>query len=84
VRTITIRHAGAGGETTAWNTRDYDVQASADGTTWTTIVQARGNTASVTTHTVSVSARYLRLNVVTAEQSGTGGAARVYEFEAYG
>nr|BFE58901.1 GH92 family glycosyl hydrolase [Dactylosporangium thailandense] len=83
VKTITIRHAGAGGESTSWNTKDYDVQASNDGTTWTTIVSARGNTASVTNHAVNVSARYLRLNVVTAEQSGTGGAARIYEFEAY-
>ncbi|MEE4546860.1 GH92 family glycosyl hydrolase [Streptomyces sp. V4-01] len=83
VRTLTVRHAGAGGESTAWNTRDYDIQASDDGTTWTTLVQARGNTASVTTHAVSVTTRYLKLNVLTPEQSGTGGAARIYEFEAY-
>ncbi|MFI5907503.1 GH92 family glycosyl hydrolase [Dactylosporangium sp. NPDC051541] len=83
LRSVTIRHAGAGGESTSWNTRDYDVQSSTDGTTWTTIVQARGNTASVTTHTVNTTARYLRLNVIAAEQSGTGGAARIYEFEAY-
>ncbi|MEV4314888.1 GH92 family glycosyl hydrolase [Actinocrispum sp. NPDC049592] len=82
VKTITVRHAGAGGESTAWNTRDYDIQASTDGTNWTTIVQARANTANVTTHTVTVTARFLKLNILTAEQSGNN-AARIYEFEAY-
>ncbi|RAJ42708.1 putative alpha-1,2-mannosidase [Kitasatospora sp. SolWspMP-SS2h] len=83
VRTVTVRHAGAGGESTAWNTRDYDIQASDDGTAWTTLVQARGNTADVTTHAVNATARYLKLNVLTPEQGG-GGAARIYEFEVYG
>ncbi|MFI5688169.1 GH92 family glycosyl hydrolase [Streptomyces sp. NPDC051636] len=82
IRTITLKHAGAGGETTAWNTRDYDIQASEDGHTWTTLVRARGNTASVTTHTVNVTTRYLKLDVLTAEQAGSG-AARIYEFEVY-
>ncbi len=79
---FTVRHAGAGGESTTWNTRDYDIQVSANGTTWTTVVQARASTASVTTHTVAASGRYLRLNIITAQQT-TGGAARIYEFEAY-
>ncbi len=82
LKTITIRHAGAGGESTTWNTRDYDIQTSNDGNAWTTIVQARANTASVTTHTVTVTTRYLKLNILTAEQSGNN-AARIYEFEAY-
>ncbi|MGI5247500.1 GH92 family glycosyl hydrolase [Dactylosporangium sp. CA-139066] len=83
VRTITIRHAAAGGESASWNTRDFDLQSSPDGTTWTTIAQVRGNTTAVTTTAVTTTARYLRLNVIAAEQSGTGGAARIYEFEAY-
>lgn len=82
IRTVVIRHAAAGGETAAWNTRDYDIQVSTDGNTWSTAVQARGNTASVSTHTVAATARYLRLNVITAQQNG-GGAARIYEVEAY-
>jgi len=77
-----IRHAGAGGEQSAWNTRDYDIQVSADGTTWTTAVQARANTASVTTHVTAATGRYVRLDVLTAEQSGNT-AARIYEFEIY-
>ncbi len=83
IRTFTIRHAGAGGESASWNTRDYDIQVSSDGSTWTTVVQARGNTGNVSTHGVSTTGRYVRLNVITAEQSG-GGAARIYEFEVYG
>jgi predicted alpha-1,2-mannosidase len=79
---VTVRHAGAGGESTAWNTRDYDVLVSSDGTTWTTLVQARGNTASVTTHVLSGAARHVRLNILVPQQNGTG-AARIYEFEVY-
>ncbi|MFD4789719.1 GH92 family glycosyl hydrolase [Streptomyces sp. NPDC058459] len=82
VRTITIRHAGAGGESTALNTRDFDIQVSSDGTSWSTPVQVRGNTASVTNHSVNVTARYLRLQISAPEQGGDG-AARIYEVEAY-
>jgi predicted alpha-1,2-mannosidase len=82
IRTITVRHASAGGEGAALNTRDYDIQASTDGTTWTTLVQQRGNTAGSTTHAVTTTARYLRLTVLAGEQAG-GGAARIYEFEVY-
>jgi len=79
---VTLRHAGAGGESTTWNTRDYDVLVSTDGTTWTTLVQARGNTASVSTHAITATARYARLNILAPQQNGTG-AARIYEFEVY-
>lgn len=78
-----VRHAGAGGESASWNTRDYNLAVSADGTTWTTVVQARGNTADVATHLASATGRYVRLDVLSAEQSGNS-AARVYEFEVYG
>src|SRR6185312_10205992 len=47
---FTLRHAGAGGESATWNTRDFDLQVSNDGSTWTTVVQARGSTANVTNH----------------------------------
>jgi hypothetical protein len=80
---VVVRHAGAGGENTAFNTRDYDLQTSTDGTTWTTVAQTRGNTANVTTNAFGpVQARYLRLNVL-APTSNADTAARVYEFEAY-
>lgn len=76
-----VRHAGAGGERASWNTRDFDIQVSNDDATWSTVVQARGNTANVSNHVKSTSGRYVRLNVI-AEQSGNT-AARIYEFEVY-
>ncbi|MDG4825396.1 family 20 glycosylhydrolase [Asanoa sp. WMMD1127] len=80
---VVIRHAGAGGESTAFNTRDFDIQASVDGVTWSTVAQVRGNTANVTTTTFTpIAARHLRLNVLTPT-SNSDRAARIYEFEAY-
>ena len=78
-----VRHAGAGGEQPAWDTRDYDIKVSADGTTWTTAVQARANASDVTSHVTGATGRYVRLDVLTAEQTGNS-AARIYEFEVYG
>ena len=37
VSRFVVKHAGAGGENTAWNTRDFNIQVSTDGTTWTTV-----------------------------------------------
>ena len=82
ITSVTIRHAQAGGESASFNTRDFDLEASSDGTTFTTIAQVRGNTAAVTTTAVSATTRFLRLRVITAEQ-GSGGAARIYEVEAF-
>ncbi|MFC6016742.1 discoidin domain-containing protein [Plantactinospora solaniradicis] len=78
-----LRHSGAGGENPAWNTRDFDLQTSTDGTTWTTVAAVRGNTADVSTHTVApVTARYVRLNVLAPTSDGNT-ATRVYELEVY-
>jgi predicted alpha-1,2-mannosidase len=82
IQQFVVRHAGAGGETSSWDTRDFDLQVSSDGTTWTTVVQARGNTADVSTHNVSASGRFVRLNVITPTQT-TDNAARIYELEVY-
>jgi ricin-type beta-trefoil lectin protein/F5/8 type C domain-containing protein/cellulase (glycosyl hydrolase family 5) len=83
VSRFVVRHAGAGGENTAWNTRDYDIQVSTNGTTWTTVSQVRGNTANVSTHTIAAAqARYARINVL-VPTSNTDTAARIYEFEVY-
>jgi hypothetical protein len=78
-----LRHSGAGGEKAAWNTRDYDIQVSQDGNAWSTMVTARGNTADVTTHTITpVTARHIRVNVITPTND-TDRAARIFELEAY-
>ena len=82
VTSVTLRHAGAGGESTSWNTRDFDLQVSTDGTTWTAVAQVRGNTASVSSHPFTATARYVRVTVLAPEQ-GSGGATRIYEFEVY-
>ncbi|NUR27093.1 MAG: alpha-mannosidase [Catenulispora sp.] len=80
ISSVTLRNAGAGGENTAWNTKDADIQVSADGSTWTTVAQIRGNTANVTTVNVGASGRYVRLNVITPTNT-TDTAARIYELE---
>jgi len=83
VSSFTLRHAGAGGESTTWNTRDFTIQTSTDGSTWTTRVTITGNTASTTTHPITpVTARYVRVAVQTPTQT-TDTAARIYEIEVY-
>ncbi|GII27041.1 discoidin domain-containing protein [Planotetraspora mira] len=80
---LVVRHSGAGGEKTSWNTRDFDLQTSVNGTTWTTVATVRGNTANVTTHTFTpLDARYVRVNVITPT-SDSDKAARIFELEAY-
>jgi hypothetical protein len=84
VSQFVVKHAGTGGESTAWNTRDFTIQVSTNGTSWATVATVTANTASTTTHNVTpVSARYVRLNVTTPASDGNG-AARIYEFEVYG
>jgi hypothetical protein len=87
VRTVNrfiVRHAGAGGEAQALNTRDFSISVSTDGGNFTTVSRATGNTADVSVHQVNpIAARYLRLDVQTPT-TGADHAARIYEFEAYG
>ena len=78
-----VRHAGAGNESPSFNTRDFTIQVSLDGTSFTTVVEVVGNGDNVTRHVIApVAARFVRLNVLAAEQ-GQGGAARIYELEVY-
>ncbi len=44
-----VSHAGAGGESTSFNTKAYTLQTSTDGSTWSTPVTVTANTASATT-----------------------------------
>ncbi len=85
VTDVVIRHAQAGGESASWNTRDFDVQASTNGGTWTTVLEVRGNTLGVSRHRLAapVRASQLKLVIVTPTQDGNT-AARIYEVEAYG
>jgi predicted alpha-1,6-mannanase (GH76 family) len=80
-----LRHAGAGGENSAWNTRDFEIETSADGQTWTNAVTVTNNTDDVTTHPIpAVTARYARVHISKAQTDTNFVAARLYEFEVYG
>jgi hypothetical protein len=82
VRSFVVKHAGAGGESASWNTRDFQIQTSTDNVNWSTAVTVTGNTASTTTHNITArNARYARLWITVA---GADTAARIYEFEVYG
>ena len=85
IQSFVVRHAGAGGETSTWNTRDFDLLVSVDGANFSTMVQVRGNTANVSTHPLGTpaTARFVRINVITPTQT-TDTATRIYEFEANG
>jgi predicted alpha-1,2-mannosidase len=84
VNRIVIDHAGAGGEQAGWNTSAYTLQTSTDGSTFVTVATVTGNTANVTTHTITpVNARFVRLNIVTPTGNGNG-AARIYEVQVFG
>ncbi|MFB7813185.1 discoidin domain-containing protein [Paenibacillus chitinolyticus] len=79
-----LKHAEAGGEWAGFNTSDYTVQVSADGVTWTDVLEVKGNRAGETNDAVAlVKARYVKLNIVKASQGGDT-AARIYEFEVRG
>jgi predicted alpha-1,2-mannosidase len=80
VGSVLLRHAGAGGELPVWDTRDFDVLTSSDGSSWTTRAQVRGNTADSTSTAINADARYVRVNVVTPTSNGDT-AARIYELE---
>jgi hypothetical protein len=82
ITSFVVRHASAGGESASWDTRDFSIEVSQNGSTWTPAATVTGNTAGVTTHPVATTARYIRLNVTTPTQT-TDTAARIYEFEAY-
>lgn len=80
-----LRHAGAGGENIAWNTRDFEIETSADNVAWTKVVTVTGNTADITTHPIpAVTARYVRLHITSAQTATDLLAARIYELEVYG
>ena len=78
-----VKHAAAGGESGALNTRDFTIRTSPEGTTWTGVVTATGNTAATTTHDIlATNARYVRIDVTTPTSSGDT-LGRIYEFEVY-
>jgi RHS repeat-associated protein len=80
-----IYHAGSGGESPDFDTRDFNIQVSTNGVDWTTVVEVVGNSTDVTTYNIAdADARYIRLNIITPSQLPYDNTARIYEFEAYG
>jgi lysophospholipase L1-like esterase len=83
VRTVVVRHASAGGEALAWNTRAFRVQTSTDGATWAAFATVTGNADGVTASTAGpVTARWVRLVIDAGQQDG-GATTRIYEAEVY-
>lgn len=83
LKQFVVKHAASGNEATNYNTKDFKIQTSSDGSTWTDKVTVTGNTANITYHPVTgVTARYIRLYITKATQT-TDTAARIFEFEAY-
>lgn len=79
-----IYHAGAGGENSQWDTRDFNIQVSTDNANWTTVVTVTGNTSDITTNTISSrQARYILLNITNPQSSSQYVAARIYELEVF-
>lgn len=77
-----VRHAQTAGLGRELNTRDFTVETSLDGNTWTLAGAHTGNTEAVTDISISpVDARYVRVSVTDA---GADGVARIADLEVYG
>ncbi|MDQ0893990.1 galactose-binding domain-containing protein [Agromyces ramosus] len=90
-----VKHAADGGEAPWLNTRDFTLQWSADGSTWSAVDSVTDNVSSVTNRPVAATtARYFRIDVSTANQTVDTPAnpndtaldtiARIQEIELYG
>lgn len=79
-----VKHAGAAGENTIFNTGAFKLQRSDDGDTWTDVDSVSGNSADLTNRTLTpFTARYVRLYVNQANLSFDDDV-RIYEFEVWG
>lgn len=77
-----IRHAEAGGADPQLNNRNFTIETSLDGTSWTSVGTYTGNTAPVTEASITpVNARYVRVNVT---NGGSDGRVRIGDIEVYG
>ncbi|WP_413376555.1 endo-beta-N-acetylglucosaminidase [Alkalihalobacillus sp. 1P02AB] len=79
-----IKHAEAGGEPSAFNTRSYSIEVSDDAESWREIVVMTNNTKAISEHRIPLTeARYVRLSIQQPTQGGDQ-ATRIYEFEVHG
>ncbi len=83
INRFVVEHAEAGGQDWSFNTSAYNIQVSNDGVNFTTVVNVTGNRYGITTNDISsTTARYVKLNIVTPTQSGSGNA-NIYEFQVF-
>ncbi len=83
---LTLLNAGAA-EKTDYITRDFRIETSNDGKTWTTVVDRTNNTDNKVEVVLSspITARYFKLTPYYASQTpGDWNCARIYEFQAWG
>ena len=77
-----VRHAEAGGLEPELNNRDFTVETSLDGETWTTAGSHTDNLAPVTDQSITaIEARFVRVKV---SKSGRDGIVRIGDIEIYG
>jgi hypothetical protein len=79
-----VKHAGAGGESAIYNTRDFKLQVSNDGINFTDVDTVTGNSTNITDRNINTNARYVRLYITQGTQIGYDGYARIDDFEVYG
>ncbi len=83
-----VKTAGFAGLLDMYNVRDFQLQSSDDGVTWTTVDTVTGNTASQVNRTINpVTARHFRLLITGANSSQSEtdkGLVAIAELELYG
>jgi hypothetical protein len=84
VNQFVIYHAQAGGERSALNTSDFDIDITSDGIGWARAVTVTDNHEGVTQHNIKpTSSRAVRLHIVKPNRD-VDQTARIYEVEIYG
>lgn len=84
VSQVDISHAGAGGENSSFNTKDYTISTSIDGVNFTDVSDVKDNTADVSHNPIKpTKAKYVRVTINKATQGGDM-AARIYDIKIIG
>lgn len=84
LRGFTVKHAQAGGEAAAMNTRAFALSVSSDGASWRQVAKVDDNVDGVSVHRIAPTrARYVRLEVSQPAQDPADPATRIYEVEAW-
>lgn len=84
LRGFTVKHAQAGAEAAAMNTRAFALSVSSDGASWRQVAKVDDNVDGVSVHRIAPTrARYVRLDVSQPAQDPADPATRIYELEAW-